>query len=160
MARAAMQEKAEISIFMLCKLEENSTMASTHSPNPRTHCSLCNTTPLQKISFPSTGLDLQLKNKTPLIKLGNKWGFKSLLIIGQLIKPKAMKLEGGIADYLKPWLFYLAITQPHLYASRKTKSSRKADSKRRSWSCFGRSEKPGIFSAQPRMISMEPVRRS
>lgn len=60
MASAAMQEKAEMSMFMLCKLEENSTMASTHSPKPRTHCSLCNTTPLQKISFPSTGLDLQL----------------------------------------------------------------------------------------------------
>lgn len=67
MAKAAMQEKAEMSIFMPCKLEENSTMASTHSPNPRTHCSLCNTTPLQKISFPSTGLDLQLKkNKMPI----------------------------------------------------------------------------------------------
>lgn len=72
MAKAAIQEKAEMSMFMLCKLEENSTMASTHSPNPRTHCSLCNTTPLQNISFPSTGLDLQLKTKTPLITHGNK----------------------------------------------------------------------------------------
>lgn len=68
----------------------------------------------------------------PLITLRNKWEFKSLLIIGQLIKPKAMKLEGGTDDYLKSRLFYLAITPPHLYASRRTKSSRKADSKRRS----------------------------
>lgn len=66
MASAAMQENAEMSIFMLCKLEENSTIASTHSPNPRTHCSLCNTTPLQKISFPSTGLDLQINEKKRL----------------------------------------------------------------------------------------------
>lgn len=63
MASAAMQENAEMSMFMLCKLEENSTIASTHSPNPRTHCSLCNTTPLQKISFPSTGLDLQINEE-------------------------------------------------------------------------------------------------
>lgn len=67
-----------------------------------------------------------------LIMLGNKCGFKSFLIIGRLIKPKAMKLEGGTDDYLKPKLFYLVITQSHLYASRRTKSSRKADSKRRS----------------------------
>lgn len=63
MARAAMQEKAEMSMLMLCRLEENSTIASTHSPNPRTHCSLCSTTPLQNISLPSIGLDLQLKRK-------------------------------------------------------------------------------------------------
>lgn len=59
-ARAAMQEKAEMSMFMFCKLEENSTMESIHSPKPRTHCNLCKTTPLQKMSLPSTGLDLQL----------------------------------------------------------------------------------------------------
>lgn len=46
----------------------------------------------------------------PLITLGNKWEFKSLLIIGQLIKPKAMKLEGEADDYLKPRLFCLIIT--------------------------------------------------
>lgn len=63
MARAAMQEKAEMSMLMLCRLDENSTIASTHSPNPRTHCSLCSTTPLQNISLPSIGLDLQLKRK-------------------------------------------------------------------------------------------------
>lgn len=59
MARAAMHEKAEMSMFMFCKLEENSTMESIHSPKPRMHCNRCRTTPLQKISFPSTGLDLQ-----------------------------------------------------------------------------------------------------
>lgn len=105
MAKAAMQEKAEMSMFMLCKLEENSTIASTHSPNPRTHCSLCNTTPLQNISLPSTGLDLQLIRRgggKALITLGSKWGFKRLLIIGRLIKLKAMKLEGGADNYPKP----------------------------------------------------------
>lgn len=47
----------------------------------------------------------------PLITLGNKWEFKSLIIIGQLIKPEAMKLEGGADDYLKPKLFCLIIAQ-------------------------------------------------
>lgn len=63
MAKAAMQEKAEMSMFMLCKLEENSTMASIHSPKPRTHCNLCSTAPLQKMSLPSAGLDLELIKK-------------------------------------------------------------------------------------------------
>lgn len=54
-----MQENAEMSMFMFCKLEENSTMESIHSPKPRTHCSRCRTTPLQKMSFPSTGFDLR-----------------------------------------------------------------------------------------------------
>lgn len=44
-----------------------------------------------------------------MITLGNKWEFKSLLNIGQLIKPKAMKLEGAADDYLKPGLFCLII---------------------------------------------------
>lgn len=48
-----------MSMFMFCKLEENSTMESIHSPKPRTHCSRCRTTPLQKMSFPSTGFDLR-----------------------------------------------------------------------------------------------------
>lgn len=37
-----------------------------------------------------------------LITLGSKWGFKRLLIIGRLIKLKAMKLEGGADNYPKP----------------------------------------------------------
>lgn len=48
----------------------------------------------------------------------------------------------------------------YLYARRSTKSSRKADSNSKSWSGLGRSVNPGIFSAHPRMISMDPVRRS
>lgn len=71
MASAAMQEKAEISMFMFCKLDENSTIESIHSPNPRTHCSRWRTAPLQKMSLPSAGLDLQLIIKMPLITESN-----------------------------------------------------------------------------------------
>lgn len=58
MTRAARQEKEGTSTFMRCRLWENSRMASIHSPKPRTHCCRCSTTPLQKMSFPSSGLEL------------------------------------------------------------------------------------------------------
>lgn len=54
-----MQEKVDTSRFILCKLAENSTMLSIHSPKPRRHWSRCHTEPSQKISFPSSGLDLK-----------------------------------------------------------------------------------------------------
>lgn len=58
-ARVQMQEKVETSRFSLCRLAENSTMLSIHSPKPRRHWSRCHTDPSQKISFPSSGLDLK-----------------------------------------------------------------------------------------------------
>lgn len=58
-ARVHMQEKVDTSRFILCKLAENSTMLSIHSPKPRRHWSRCHTEPSQKISFPSSGLDLK-----------------------------------------------------------------------------------------------------
>lgn len=58
MTRAARQEKEGTSTLMRCRLWENSRMASIHSPKPRTHCCRCSTTPLQKMSFPSSGFEL------------------------------------------------------------------------------------------------------
>lgn len=58
-ARLQMQEKVDTSRFILCRLAENSTMLSIHSPKPRRHWSRCHTEPSQKISFPSSGLDLK-----------------------------------------------------------------------------------------------------
>lgn len=61
-ARVHIQEKVETSKFILCRLAENSTMLSIHSPKPRRHWSRCHTDPSQKISFPSSGLDLKCYN--------------------------------------------------------------------------------------------------
>ena len=138
MVSAAMQENDETSRFRLCRLAENSTMESIQSPKPRTHCSLCRTTPLQKMSLPSIGLDLW-KGPCLLVK-------KCALCIRLRLPNSVFFCEEDILAYL--------------YARRRTKSSKKADSKSRSWSGWGRSENPGIFSAQPRMIPMEPVSRS
>ncbi len=80
-----------MSKFMFWRLDENSTIESIHSPNPRTHCSLCSTTPLQKMSLPSIGLDLRLTTKHPLITLRITRGFKRLLIIAEPIKNEAAK---------------------------------------------------------------------
>lgn len=54
-----MQEKVETSRFILCRLVENSKMLSIHSPKPRRHWRRGQTEPSQKISFPSSGLDLK-----------------------------------------------------------------------------------------------------
>lgn len=59
--RAVMQENAGTSMRMLWRLEENSAIESIHSPNARTHCSLCKTTPLQNTSLSSIRLDLDGK---------------------------------------------------------------------------------------------------
>lgn len=58
-ARVHMQEKVDTSKFILCRLAENSTMLSIHSPKPRKHWSRSHTDPSQKISFPSSRLDLK-----------------------------------------------------------------------------------------------------
>lgn len=133
MVRAAMQEKADTSKLMLWRLEENSTIESIHSPKPRTHCNLCKTIPLQKMSLSSARLDLVGKLKSYYIMSFKKKDVDS------------SKFQGYFA---------------YLYASRSTKSSRKADSKRSSWSHLGSSVKPGIFSAHPRMMLIEAVSRS
>ena len=56
--RAHRQANAEISISMACKEWQNSRMACNQSPKLRWHCCLSNTTPLQNVSFVSSGLVL------------------------------------------------------------------------------------------------------
>lgn len=137
--RAAMQENAGTSIRMLWRLEENSAMESIHSPNARTHCSLCSTTPLQKTNLSSIRLDLDGERERETHRMG-----LALSLIS-----RGDRKDGGQKT-----------KDPYLYAKRKTKSSKKAESNSSSWSDLGSSEKPGIFSAQPRMMLMEPIRRS
>jgi len=60
-ASAEIQEKVAMSKSILWRLAENSTIPSSHSPNPRRHCSRCHTEPSQNTSFPSSGLDLRDK---------------------------------------------------------------------------------------------------
>ncbi len=72
-ARLHMQENVDTSRFILCRLAENSTMLSIHSPKPRRHWSRCHTDPSQKISFPSSGLDLKQYDSLYLKAERQRW---------------------------------------------------------------------------------------
>ena len=58
-AKADMQANDEMSRVILCSDKPNSTILLIHSPNPGTHCSLCNTSPVQNMIRSSFGCTLQ-----------------------------------------------------------------------------------------------------
>lgn len=61
--RAHRQANAEMSMSMACREWQNSRMACNQSPKLRWHCCLSSTTPLQNVSFVSSGLVLYRKKK-------------------------------------------------------------------------------------------------
>lgn len=64
MTSAAKQENNVMSKLRRWRLWEKSMIESIQSPNPRTHCERCSTTPLQNISLCSSGFDLKEYNET------------------------------------------------------------------------------------------------
>lgn len=132
---AARQANKEMSKFMRCRLWEKSMMESIQSPKLRTHCSRWRTMPLQKISLFFSGLDLHSFRSR---EQSAYWKVHM-----SLMKQKLTLLKAA-----------------NLYASRRMKSSTKADSRSSSWSSVQKSVNPGMVSAQILITSKEPVSRS